>query len=506
MATLASANWPFQRKEHAVEPSSPRNSSAPMEVPPSQFYSYPYYTYAYQKYQPTGRSPDGRLVQPSSQQENATASYLDVHSSSRPSILDSPRTSPRRRGRESEADGDEPGPERKSSKHAKSRHNLPPLTLPPPLRAGSPRLGFIYGRTPTESKCASSPPPPLSQRDIPANQPFTVTASELERLRATTTRTLVEVSSSSNGTFVVRFEDPPAPAQAPANGVPQPAPVERQAEEPARADGEAIVAPGDRTPPQRRSPIPKRPDPSDRALPSFDPVSSQVAKVFRGQLRKALAAGTSDEALYKRLIVPMAGSRLHLTRESLAFTPEFLVAVLLVLPTLDEAQRTTLGNAVGRLRMNGSGKLSSSTRFAIADALEHESVRSRVSLDALLAFLAGTEKTESRRWSKTGDDRPLRYFTNNGYRCGIPQALAKLLARELQDADPQDLAPVLATTRRLALTLAPETYGRGRTQSAVTDAINATSAPAAAKQQVIQEFLLGYLPIADRAEEVELSE
>ncbi len=476
-----------------------------------------------------GLTSHGRRVRsrsPEPDQEPAT--FHLFNSLQPPAVLASPLDSPRLRERESEPlrhpldtepshfRAPEGGPVRKTARKASSRVTLPPLTNPQQPPFGGAGLGFLFGAAPvrrSENKSGvsqASLPPPAGREAIASGVTFSVMPHELARLSASSSRPLVVRGSSSDGSLLVAYSDALAPQAADRSPPRAPAVPER--------DGKALA-------PALQAPVPQAEErePAAPGRAEFDPVTSQVAKTLRSRLRKALGEGTDANAIYSDLLRPAAGSWAHLKERRLAFTPEFLAAVLLVLPTLaNDDERTVLGQAVGALRVpaktrRGRGTLGRAARSVIGEALAHEAVQARVPLEATMAFLKGANAGGARQWlgydsnNRFNTDRngeygnPRNQFTASGAAHGIPQALARRLARQAQDSGPAQLEAVLAAATRLGSLLGDRSAKQGRetTLEAVTSTIDATSLPPATMTKLKEHFSAALrLPGAESGDEL----
>lgn len=429
------------------------------------------------------RVPSERSVFDSPEPQRQHASFQDLNGESALSVMTT--SSRQRRVREREAVQLENGSDQdtKISKTPGSR-----LTRTAHGNHGqssaSVGMGFIYGSASFATQLA-----------YPSGLSFAVTPQELAQLRAASDRPLIETGSSSDGKLLAHFTASAAvPLAAPGHaseqavnqGAPAPAPV---------ADEHAQAAP----------------------QASFDPVNSKFAKTLRSKLRKALKDGVGYKNISSELLRPSAGDYRQLREKRSAFTPEFLVTVLKVLPDLESNPITTLGKAVGCLGVpektpgyRGSkgmmtGSLGGKARSVIGEALAHEAVQSRVSLDALIDFLSGADQTEPR--PEKNRKFPRRRFSGNGMDYGIPQALGKRLGREAQDASPAMRDSVRATTARLCLMLDKD-RNKDRTLTAVNEGIDASSASAGVKTWLKDEFKTRFLlpPPASDGEELSADE
>ncbi|MES2480628.1 MAG: hypothetical protein V4609_01425 [Pseudomonadota bacterium] len=400
----------------------------------------------------------------------------------------------------------EGGPVRKAARRVRSSIVLPPLTTQQQPPSSAPGIGFVFGtgaasRGENKSRVTQEPMAPAAgQQAIASGQTFSVTAQELAALSASSSRPLVVRGSSSDGRFLVAYADPVAAPQGPGQQAPA---------EPRLAVLDLALAP--------QVPQPAvNPQEAQELAPhaqAFDPVASQLAKTLRSRLRKALASGTDAKAIYRDFLRPAAGNWDQLKDKRQAFTPEFLVAVLLVLPSLaNDDERTVLGQAVGELRVpaktaRGRGTLGRAARAVIGQALAHEAVQARVPLDALMVFLTGANAGGARQWHPyteemkaqtgrrgvLGDSR--NQFTGRAVVYGIAQALAGRLARQAQEAGPAQLDAVLATATRLGSLLgAGQLKGtiRKATLEAVASVLDGTSLPPATKTQLKDRFSTAY--------------
>jgi hypothetical protein len=383
----------------------------------------------------------------------------------------------------------EGGPVRKAARRVRSSVVLPPLTTPQQPRSSGHGIGFVYGAAPAnrgenKSQAVQVSAPVLRPGPIASGVTFRVSADALAALSSTSSRPLVVKGSVSDGSFLVAYADLPAPQPAPAqpvaNRLGPDAPAERELD--GKGHAPALQPPAPQAD-QEQAPAPRH--------TPIDPVNSRVAKLLRSRLRSALLNGQDDHTIYKNNLRQSAGAWEHLKHQRLAFTPEFLVAVLLALPSLEiDGAITCLGRAVGRLRVpsrtiRGSGTLGAQARHVIGEALGHAAVQARVPLGKMLTFLQGADEQGS---VARPDQRPRRQFTQHGAPYGIPQALARRLAREAQAAAPGDLQAALAAAEQLGKVLSKDTQKRQATLNAVTSEIDAADLPAAVKAQLKDRF------------------
>ncbi len=318
-----------------------------------------------------------------------------------------------------------------------------------------------------------------------------ITSQELASLTSLSLPPLAARGSTSDGRFLVAYATPPAqqlvPEQADRVG---PGPiVERELDSKARSPVPVPV------PAPVPVPVDAHEDEADaqvvpaRPQHAFEPVSSVQAKILRADLLRRLNRGDSEKDIYHDVIRKHMGHGLREPGDRLAFTHEFLTALLLVLPKLaQDAHASLLGRALGRKRPRGGGSyLSLPARSAIGRALAHPAVQERVPLDRIVLLLRAANQTGGvGRFNKPRDE-----FTRSGAAHGIPQALARRLVKDAERAA-GDVAPVLATAQRLGAAMTPGRRRVDNTYQVVMDEIDKAVVSAGVKKQIKAHFTLGY--------------